>query len=342
MTKTAERIFNCLQNTYKIGQTNFHISASMGIVGFQKEYKNPSDILQDADYAMYRAKELGRARYVFFTPDLRKDAISRLDLEMQMRKGIEKHEFILHYQPIYSLAHKMLIGFEALVRWNHPNQGLLVPADFLSIAEESDIIEKIDDWVLFQACSQMKQWNEQLPKNHGWFVIINVSGRQFKRNDFIELLRKTIEKTGLPSKYICLEITETILISQRANANQVFSQLHEMGVRIHIDDFGTGYSSLNYLKDFPVDTIKIDKSFIHSIDQNEKGFALVKTIFLMAKNLGMEVIAEGIETREQLDSIKSMACLYGQGFYLSHPLPPKEIETMMQSEISKTAEGKNG
>ncbi|MCJ7520532.1 MAG: bifunctional diguanylate cyclase/phosphodiesterase [Anaerolineaceae bacterium] len=328
----AERILESLRSPYKIAETNLYISASIGIVENSKEYNNSKDILQDADFAMYRAKTLGNARFVVFTTDLRDEAISRLDLESQLREGIDKNEFLLYYQPIYSLLKKSLKGFEALLRWNHPKRGILTPADFLTVAEDSGIIEKIDEWVLFQACQQMKNWHDKFPQYQNLVININLSGRRFKHTGFIGSLKTAINDTGLKAEKICLEITETTLIENKYHAIEIFKSLHEMGVKIHIDDFGTGYSSLSYLQQFPVDTIKIDKSFISSMGKDKKGDQLVQTIITMAQNLGINVIAEGIETRKQLNSLKSMSCQYGQGYYLSYPLPSSEIDLLIRSE----------
>jgi len=330
--KVAERIQETLRTSYLLDGTNFYISASIGIVENTKKYDDADGILQDADFAMYRAKALGKARFVVFTSDLRDEAISRLDLESQLRNAIDKHEFILYYQPIYSLAKQSLVGFEALLRWNHPKRGILLPGDFLTIAERSEIIEQIDEWVLFQACHQMKQWHEKYPQCQNLVININISGREFKHPLFINLLETVINKTELKPDKICLEITETILIESQYRAIETFKSLRKMGIQIHIDDFGTGYSSLAYLQQFPVDTIKIDRSFIHSMGKEKKGDQLVDAIITMAHHLGKEVVAEGIETGKQLYNLKSMSCEYGQGYYLSHPLPSPEIDLLIQSK----------
>jgi len=331
----AKRIQESLRPPYILAGTNFYISASTGIVLNTKKYDNPVDILQDADFAMYQAKVLGRSRFVLFTSVLRTQAISRLELESQLRNAIDKHEFILNYQPIYSLAKKSLVGFEALLRWNHPERGVLLPVDFLSVAEDSEIIEQIGEWVIFQACLQMKQWHEKYPQYQNLVININISGRQFRNPDFINLLNTVINDTGLKPDQIHLEITETVLIENQSRANNIFKSLQKMGFQIQIDDFGIGYSSLGYLQRFPVDTIKIDKSFIQSMGKEEKGSQLVNAMITMAHHLGMEVIAEGIETGKQLHDLKSMSCNYGQGYYLSHPLPSPEIDLLIQSEQHK-------
>ena len=328
----AKRIQESLRPPYILAGTSFYISASVGIVLNTKKYGNPDDILQDADFAMYRAKALGKARFVVFTSDLRTEAISRIEIESQLRNAIDKHEFILYYQPIYSLAKNSLVGFEALLRWNHPKRGILLPVDFLTVAEDSGIIEQIGEWVVFQACLQMKQWHEKYPQFQNLGININISARQFKNPGFINLLDTVIKDTGLKPDRIHLEITETVLIENQNLANNKFKSLQKMGFEIHIDDFGIGYSSMGYLQNFPIDTIKIDRSFIHSMGEEEKGSQLVNAMITMAHHLGMMVIAEGIETGKQLHDLKSMSCDYGQGFYLSHPFPSPEIDLIIQSE----------
>jgi EAL domain-containing protein (putative c-di-GMP-specific phosphodiesterase class I) len=327
----AERIQEVLQPPYSLSGKDFYISASIGIVANTKEYKDADSILQDADIAMYRAKVLGKARYEIFTPDLRIEAISRLDLEAQLQHAIEREELFLNYQPIYSLGTNDLVGFEALLRWNNPARGVLLPAEFISIAEESDLIVKIGEWVLLEACRQLKIWLKDFPKKGYLSININISGRHFIHPDFIHCIETTTMITGLKPQNIHLEITETVLVENREKARVVFNTLHNMGYEIQIDDFGTGYSSLGYLLNFHVDIIKIDKSFIQSIGKGENGDHLVKTIVNMAQELGIDIVAEGIETERQLRDLKLMDCKFGQGYLLSYPLASSEINNLLQS-----------
>jgi diguanylate cyclase (GGDEF)-like protein len=331
----AERIKDVLLPPYSLSGKDFYVSASMGIVADTKDYTDSDSILQDADIAMYRAKMLGKARFVIFTPNLRTEAISRLDLEAQLQHAIEKDELFLNYQPIYSLSSNDLVGFEALLRWNNPGRGVLLPADFISIAEESDLIVKIGEWVLLEACRQLKQWQKNYPDREELCININISGRHFIHPNFIHCLESTTAVTGLKPKNIHLEITETVLVENREKARIVFTTLNNMGYEIQIDDFGTGYSSLGYLLNFHVDMIKIDKSFIQSIGKGENGDHLVKTIVNMAQELGIDIIAEGIETEQQLKDLKSMACKYGQGYLLSYPMASSGIDDLLQSGKKK-------
>ncbi len=327
----AERIQEILRPPYQLGGKDFFVSASFGIVEDTSDYKDADSILQDADIAMYRAKALGKARYELFTASLRTEALSRLELESQLQHAVGKKELFLNYQPIFSLGTQKLIGFEALLRWKHPQRGTLLPADFLLIAESSGLIIKIGQWVITEACRQMKEWQKKIPGSENLVMNINISGHQFAHPDFVETLDQITRQSGLKPANICLEITETVLIENQEQSRAVFKALHAMGYEIQIDDFGTGYSSLGYLLNFHVDTIKIDKSFIQSIGKGENGLNLVKTIVDMAQNLGIEIIAEGIETEKQLSDLKSIDCQYGQGYLLSRPVAPQEIERLLQS-----------
>ena len=327
----ADRIQNALQDPYKMDGQNFFITASIGIVDdINDDYDSAEAILRDADIAMYRAKELGRARYEVFSTPLRAEMLSRIKLESQMRTALKNSEFILHYQPIYELVHKRLIGFEALLRWNHPQLGLLMPADFLSIAENSGLIIDIGDWVLFEACRQMKEWRDRYPNFLDLSINVNLSGKQFMHHDLMDKIVHVLQETELPPKALHLEITETVMIENQDIAATLFNKLHKLGVELQIDDFGSGYSSIGYLQRFPVDTIKIDGSFIRELEKNYKGAQIVNTMVKMACDLGMDIIAEGIETHSQLDRLIDMACDYGQGFYLSYPLPVQKVEKMLE------------
>jgi len=326
----AERIQEVLKPPYLLSGKDFYISASIGIVANTKDYKDPDSILQDADIAMYRAKMLGKARFEFFTPELRFQATSRLDLETQLHHALDRNELFLIYQPIYSLISNSLVSFEALLRWNNPTHGLVLPADFISIAEKSNLIVKIEEWVLLEACRQLKQWQKKFPDNEDLAVNVNISGRHFIHPDFIPCIETITKITDLKPKNIHLEITETVLVENREIARTVFTTLHDKGYEVQIDDFGTGYSSLAYLLNFHVDIIKIDKSFVQSIGKGENGAHLVKTIINMAQDLGIDIIAEGIETENQLNDLKSMSCKYGQGYLLSYPLALPEINNLLQ------------
>ncbi|MGV8026532.1 MAG: putative bifunctional diguanylate cyclase/phosphodiesterase [Anaerolineaceae bacterium] len=329
--EVADRIQQNLHEPYLLSGQKFFITASIGIVNdISENYDNAEAILRDADIAMYRAKELGRARYQIFDPQLSSVMLSRINLETQMRSALAEKSFILHYQPIYTLENNSLIGFEALLRWNHPKLGLLMPADFLSIAESSGLIIEIGNWVLLEACRQMKKWINESPRFQDLSINVNFSGKQFAQSNFMDRLKSALRETGLPPKCLHLEITETVLIENQDLAVKIFDELHKLGIELQIDDFGSGYSSMGYIQRFPIDTIKIDRSFIHDLEKNKKSTQIVQTIIKMAGDMGMKIVAEGIETNTQLMKLKTMACNYGQGFYLSYPMPIDKIEKILQ------------
>lgn len=327
----TKRILENLQPSYLLAGISCYLSASIGVVLNTKKYENPDDILKDADLAMYKAKAMGKARYVNFTPDLRKNAIFALELESQLREAVKFNQFILHYQPIFRLSDDTIHGFEALLRWNHPKMGLLLPREFLAIAERSEIIEDISEWVIWEALRQFKEWSNEIPECRNLAMNINLSARLFKKSNFIEIFSKAIKEKHYRPGQINLEITETMLIENLSHSRSVFNKFKEMGISIQIDDFGIGYSSFSYLHQFPADTIKIDKSFIQSIGKEKKGEPLVQTMITLANKMKLDVVAEGIETRKQLVALKEMGCQFGQGFYLSMPLPAEEAKNFILS-----------
>lgn len=327
----TDRILNELSSPFDLFGQNAFISASIGVVYDISGYDNAEDILRDADTAMYHAKALGKARAAFFEPSLRTKAISRLEIENDLRKALEKEQFSIHYQPIIRLDSETLVGFEALIRWRHPLRGMIPPLDFIPIAEESGLIIPIGKWVLYEACSQLKYWQGRLSNRRDLFMNVNISGRQFSKPGFVEDIQEVLAATGLHPSNLKLEITESTLIENYTMANAVFNRLAEMDIQFEIDDFGTGYSSIEYLRHFPIHTIKIDKSFIHDLTNSNRGADLIQAIIVMANNLGMETIAEGVETRDQLELLRQMRCSFGQGYYLSKPLDSEQAEAFLLS-----------
>jgi len=245
---------------------------------------------------------------------------------------LENREFQLYYQPILSLESNQVVSFEALIRWFHPKRGLLLPGEFLSTAEESGLILPIGEWVLNEACLQLKTWHEKYPGLQKANVNVNISNRQFSEPNFVDNVVKALHTSGLKAESLRLEITENVLISNYETANKIFSQLQDLGIQLQIDDFGSGYSALGYLQHFPINAIKIDKSFIDEIGKGHRGNKLVRAIVAMARELGMETIAEGIETGEQLNELKSLACGFGQGFLLSKPLNKESAEEILAKQ----------
>lgn len=327
----ANRIQQEIAQPFMLAGHEVFVTSSMGILLSLANYDQPIDILRDADIAMYRAKALGKARYEIFSPALHKQAVARMRLENELRHALENQELELYYQPIFSLVNEQLIGFEALVRWNHPVHGLLLPVEFISVAEESGLILEIGKWVLSQACTQLKAWHEQFPERRELSVNVNISGKQFTQRNFVDQVQAILAATGLEPNGLKLEITESVLIDNQSMTNQCFTRLGNLGIKLQIDDFGTGYSSLSYLQHFPVHTIKIDQSFIHEMGVQGKNSELIRAILSMAREMGMDTTAEGVETAEQLEILKKLACINGQGYLLSKPMNSAGITQLLES-----------
>jgi len=324
----AKRIKESFEAPFLIKDKEIFITASIGIVTGKNKYKSTVDILRDADVAMYGAKAKGLAEYQFYDEILHEKTMDLLRLETDLRGGVEKNEFILEYQPIVSLKTCEIAGFETLVRWQHPERGIISPEIFIPIAEKTGIIVKLGNWILYEACCQMKKWIDKIPATRQLFINVNISGKQFIQPDFITNFKDIITQTGLPGSYLKIEITESVLIKNVEQLNNILRQVKALGIRIALDDFGTGYSSLSYLHKFPIDVLKIDRSFVVQMDdKNEK--ELVSIIISIAKNMKMEVVAEGVETVEQFKRLKAYDCQYGQGFLFSKPLRTKEAENLI-------------
>jgi len=246
-----------------------------------------------------------------------------------LRHALEREEFFIHYQPIVSLDDFRLCGFEALVRWRHPERGLISPLDFIPLAEETGQIIPIGQWVLMQACKQMHRWQRRYGMEHPLFISVNLSGKQFAQTDLIEKVKNIITETRLNPRGLKLEITESIVMGNIEMATQMLQQLRDLGVQLSIDDFGTGYSSLSYLHSFPIDTLKVDKSFVMEMVDKNENIEIVRTIIMLAQNLGLDVIAEGIETKEQLALLRKLKCEKGQGYYFSKPLDTAAAEDLL-------------
>lgn len=294
-------------------------------------YDQPENLLRDADTAMYRAKVLGRARYEVFHPDMYTNAVDRLRLETDLRRAIERQEFRVYYQPIVSLTSGTISGFEALLRWQHPERGLLSPTDFIPLAEETGLIVEIGCWVLFEACRQMQVWRMRYPSNTLEKISVNLSVKQFSQADLIEQIAQILDSTGLDACSLVLEITESAIMENGDEANTALSQLRAMGIKLSIDDFGTGYSSLGRLYSFPINILKIDRSFVSPMDANNKNLEIIEIIVTLADKLGMDVTAEGVETQEQLALLRKLNCEYGQGYFFSRPLDSSAAEALIMT-----------
>ena len=317
--RVAERLQRELTTPINVGGHEVFTSASIGIALSSTGYERPEDVLRDADTAMYRAKAAGKARHEIFDTGMHARAVALLRLETDLRRAVERGEFVVHYQPIVSLLDDTIRGFEALVRWRHPERGLVAPSEFISVAEETGLIIPLGRWVLRESCHQMRQWQERFPSARPLTLSVNISGNQFMQPDLVEQVRGILHETGFDPRCLQLEITESSVIENTETVTAMLVQLRSLGIRLSMDDFGTGYSSLSYLHRFPIHTLKIDRSFISGCGGGEEN-EIVRTIIMLARNMGMDVVAEGVETEQQLASLRGLRCEYGQGFLFSHPL----------------------
>lgn len=333
--EVAQRIQECLKLPVLINGQEIFISTSIGIALNDSQYQQPEELLRDADTAMYRAKESGRDRYEVFTTVMHTETFQKLRLENELRRAIERNEFILQYQPIVCLKSKRILGFESLIRWQHPEQGLLHPSSFVPLAEDIGLIVTIDFWVLKEACRQMQYWQNVYRAAATLTIHVNLSARQFNQYGLTERINQILAETNLSNANLKIEITESILIEKTSIANQILSELNAQNIQICIDDFGTGYSSLSYLHQFPIHTLKIDRSFISQLKKDAGDGEIVKAIIILGINLGLNVIAEGIETEEQLNFLKSNSCHAGQGHHLFAPLSADEVTKLLQ-ELPET------
>ncbi|MFN6565473.1 MAG: EAL domain-containing protein [Nostoc sp. ChiSLP01] len=318
--KVADRIQQELALPFNLDSQEVFTTASIGIaLSSTVNYQQPEDILRDADTAMYRAKALGKARFELFNSQMYTSALARLQLETDLRRAIERYEFRVYYQPIVSLTSGSILGFEALLRWQHPEQGLLNPADFIPLAEETGLIVQIGYWVLHQACRQMQHWLVTHRTSSLEKISVNLSVKQFSQPDLVERIGQILNITGLHPKNLVLEITESAIV-ENSKAIATLSQLQELGIELSIDDFGTGYSSLERLYNFPISVLKIDRSFVSPISKDRRNLEIVEIIVSLAHKLGVNVTAEGVETKEQLAFLKNLNCEYAQGYFFSEPL----------------------
>jgi diguanylate cyclase (GGDEF)-like protein len=335
--RVAQRIQDELSQPFVLDKNSAFATASIGIALSSSGYDRADDILRDADIAMYRAKENGKARYELFDHGMHARAVSRLQLESDLRQAIEQKEFCVYYQPIVSLQTGRLAGFEALVRWNHPRRGLVSPADFIPVAEETGLIVPIGQWVLNEACVQVRQWQIDSPGHRSLSLSVNLSARQVAQPDLLQRIKEALENSKLNPHCLKLEITESVVMENAEAAAQMFKQLRSLGVQLSIDDFGTGYSSLSYLHRFPLNYLKIDRSFVMRLTTDNDN-AIVRTISTLARNLGMEVIAEGIETEEQFQQLRMLGCEYGQGYLFSRPVADRGVEHLLAQDARRDTE----
>jgi diguanylate cyclase (GGDEF)-like protein/PAS domain S-box-containing protein len=333
--RATERIFDQLSQPLMIEGREVYINTSIGIVFGTKEYEEPSQLLRDADLAMYKAKNQGKARYEIFNALMHAEAIKRLHLENDLRQAIARQEFVVYYQPIITLETEELAGFEALIRWIHPTEGLIPPCEFITVAEETGLITLLDYWVLKTACKQLATWQKTLPNTSHLKVSVNVTAQDLRQKNLLQEVDRVLAETKLPSQCLTLEITESMLIDDIDETIKVLELLKLRGIQISIDDFGTGYSSLSYLHRLPVDNLKVDRSFVNQIQQHQRNDQIVKTIITLSDNLELNAIAEGIETREQLEKLQKLRYKFGQGYLFSKPLNAIDALEFIKNQPSK-------
>ena len=330
----AQQILAALSRPLTIQGHEFYPTGSIGISMYPKDGQDSQTLLKNADTAMYRAKDAGRNNFQFYAHEMNSRALDRLKLETGMRRALEREEFVVHYQPQMDIASGRIIGVEALLRWEPPGQPTVFPGDFIPIAEETGLIVPIGEWVLRNACAQKKRWQESglLPDVK---MAVNLSARQFKQQDMVKMVSRALDETGCRPEWLELEITESVIMEQPEATAETLHKLSRMGVHLSIDDFGTGYSSLSYLKRFPIDALKIDKSFVRDITTDPDDAAIARAVIALAHSLKLVVIAEGVETAEQLDFLRAQECDQMQGYYLSRPLSVEKLEQFMrESKLS--------
>jgi diguanylate cyclase (GGDEF)-like protein/PAS domain S-box-containing protein len=324
--RVAQRIAESLREPFTVNDHQVNLSTSVGIaLGSAHTNDDPERMLRNADAAMYRAKEQGPGRYAAFDPAMQTRAQERLELETELRRALEQGEFVLYYQPEVSLHNGKMVGFEALLRWQHPERGLLKPSAFMPIAEETDLIVPIGRWVLEEACQQAKRWEEKYPSAPPTTMEVNLSSRQLARRGLVRTIEEALTRAGVEAHTLALDLTETVLIKASEDDAQALETLKKMGIRLYLDDFGTGYSSLSYLMHLPVDLVKVDRPFVKGLGEKATDTALVRMIIDLCHTLGLEVLAEGVETSEQAALLRDMGCDMGQGYYFAGPLPGEEL-----------------
>lgn len=317
----AKRVQQCLSVALDVKEREIFMTFNMGIVIGQSDYSEPEEIFRDADLAMQKAKSSSSYYYKIFDSTIQNNTLEILELETDLRIALKRQEFYLNYQPIICSKTGKTVGFETLVRWNHPQKGFISPGKFIPVAEQTNLILPLGIWILREACQQIKIWQSQLDERHHDFTVsINISGRQFEQENFIAELDEIIYETGIDYKHLKLEITESLLMNNDSVADKIFQELKARKIQLAIDDFGTGYSSLSYLDRFPVDTLKIDRSFVSRLGQENQACTIVKATLDLAHNLGFNVVAEGVETEEQGRQLKEWGCEFIQGYFYAKPL----------------------
>ena len=333
-TLVAERLQKSLETPHKIGSHEVTSTASIGIVTSDLEYDSADEMLRDADTAMYRAKAAGRARHQLFDRAMHDEAVVRLELESDLRHALQREQFRLVYQPIIDLRTGLAIGVEALIRWDHPKRGVISPMDFIPVAEETGLIVAIGGWVLLEACQQLKQWQDQFSYESPLCMNVNISRRQLTQTDLVKTILNVLTTTSIEPRTLKLEITETSIMDSLDELNPILQRIRACGVYLCIDDFGTGHSSLSCLHEFSIDVLKIDRAFLDNMRENREYAAVTQAIVTLAHNLGMDVVAEGVETPEQVAQLQALEADYAQGYYFARPLSSENVVAFLHNQHS--------
>jgi diguanylate cyclase (GGDEF)-like protein len=329
-TRVAERIRSELRSAELLAGRHLFVTASIGIVLSASGYVEPDDLLRDADIAMYRAKARGRDGFEIFDPAMRDRIMQRLTLEAELRYAVERQEFTVFYQPILSLRDGNFLGFEALLRWNHPTRGLVSPGEFIPVAEETGLILKLDRFVLHEACRQVKAWQTEYDGLAKMRISVNMSTKQIFQPDWLDYIDSVLRETDLDPSMLSLEITESTVMENEARTVETLKALRKRGVEVQVDDFGVGYSSLGYLSQFSLGALKIDQSFVRSLDQDDANHKIIQAIIMLTQGLGLSVCAEGVETVNQLNQLDDMGCEYIQGYLIARPQNAEATHALLE------------
>ncbi|MBP7798241.1 MAG: GGDEF and EAL domain-containing protein [Thermoanaerobaculaceae bacterium] len=330
----AKAVQECLRAPFAIEGQELFVTTCIGIATSERPYARPEDLVRDADAAAHQARSQGRSTHAVFQESMHDDAERLLRLETDLRRGVQRNEFRVYYQPIVLLSQGTVAGFEALVRWQHPSGRLIMPADFIPLAEEIGLITDIDRWVLNEVCRQLRVWETQFRRRPPLTVAVNFSGIEFQKPEITMEIDRALRAHGVWGRNLKIEITESVIMEHARYAADILAHLRALDIRLSIDDFGTGYSSLSYLRRFEIDLLKIDKSFVGRMDTDQDSEEIVRTIVTLAKNLGKEVVAEGVERRRQLDQLKALGCRFGQGYLFSRPVEPRAATALLADEAS--------
>jgi diguanylate cyclase (GGDEF)-like protein len=335
-TTVAERILSQFAVHFEINGRIIFATVSIG-VALGDSAGTSNDLLRNADTAMYYAKTRGKARLEVFDEGMRGRAVARLELESDLRSAIDENHFVVYYQPEVALTTGKVVGYEALVRWNHPQRGMVMPGEFLPVAEETGLIVPLGRWVMREACRQMAEWQRIHPQQPALTISVNASSRELADPDLVPNVARILQETGLDPKSLRIEVTESSIVEDHDRTASTLRRLKDLDVSLEIDDFGTGYSSLSRLHEYPFSTVKIDRSFVKDLDTEPESLHLVETILRLAEGLGLSVIAEGIETQEQLAKLTSLGCGYGQGYYFSRPADSHSTQKAIQQAMPEHA-----